>query len=272
MVTSAHQRFEPAAPDFAARRFQSVGDVYLAGRAPYPPGLIARAAQVMELRPDDRLLDLGCGPAQLSVAFAPYVGAVLAMDPEPVMLELARRATADEPKIVVRPGGSGDLGPDLGRFRAAVIGRAFHWMDRPETLRRLDELLEPDGAVALLRDHRLALPQNEWAASYRAFVDRWSEDDQTRNRRQTNPEGANISVLLESVFSRLEYVSVITQRTLGIGELEAHILSQSSTSRARLGERADDMLAELRAAAAEWSAEGRFTEVLRSDALIAWRS
>ena len=56
--------------------------------------------------------------------------------------------------IEFREGSSRDLGPDLGTFRLAVIGRAFHWMDREETLRRLDAIIEPAGAVVLFgADH-----------------------------------------------------------------------------------------------------------------------
>jgi hypothetical protein len=38
-------------------------------------------------------------------------------------------------------GGSDDLGSGLGHFRIVTIGRSFHWMDRAETLRRLNGLI-----------------------------------------------------------------------------------------------------------------------------------
>jgi hypothetical protein len=52
----------------------------------------------------------------------------------------------------------------------------------------------------------------------------------------------------------------------------ARALSQSSTSRARLGARADEMVEELRARAETWSPNGLLTEVLISSALIARRA
>ncbi len=45
------------------------------------------------------------------------------------MLALARDATRSLANIEVAQGGSEDLGPRLGVFHSAVIGRAFHWMD-----------------------------------------------------------------------------------------------------------------------------------------------
>jgi SAM-dependent methyltransferase len=102
----------------------------------------------------DRVLDLGAGPAHVSVRLAPFVGEVVVMDPEAGMIEEGRRraeaAGVDNLTFVV--GGSDDLASDLGRFAAVVISQAFHWMaDQDAVLRRLDPLLDDErGAVALL--------------------------------------------------------------------------------------------------------------------------
>lgn len=261
----------PAAPDFAARRFQSAAAHYLAGRAPYPRALIGRVAELLPLEPDDRIMDLGCGPAQLALAFAPFVGEVLALDPEPAMLALAREAAAGVPNIEIAQGGSQQIGPHLGRFRAAVIGRAFHWMDREETLGRFDRLLEADGAVVLFGDERPKLPENAWLQHYDEVIERYSADDEDRQRRRSDAFAPHVSVLLGSAFSRLERISTVATRDLGVDALVERALSQSSTSRARLGAQADEMVAELRSKAPGWSPTGRFTEVLFSNALIARR-
>jgi hypothetical protein len=39
-------------------------------------------------------------------------------------------------------GSSCDLDPALGHFHLVVMGRSFHWMDRVDTLERLDRLIE----------------------------------------------------------------------------------------------------------------------------------
>jgi SAM-dependent methyltransferase len=262
----------PAASDFAARRFQSAAAHYLAGRAAYPPALIARTAGLLDLRPTDRLLDLGCGPAQLAIGFAPLVGEVLALDPEPAMLELARRRVEGLANVTVAAGSSSDLGPGLGRFRAVLIGRAFHWMDRAATLQRLDALIEDDGAVVLFGDERPDVPENAWLKAYQALLERYAGDDEVRRRRRSDAFLPHLSVLLASRFNRLERISVMGVRRLVVETLVERALSYSSTSRARLGERADVMVAELRAAAPAWSPDGGFTEVLTSSALIARRS
>jgi SAM-dependent methyltransferase len=262
----------PAAPDFAVRRFQSAAAHYCAGRAPYPAALIARTAELLELGPRDRIMDLGCGPAQLAVAFAPFVGQVLAFDPEPAMLVLAREAALGAPNVEVVQAGSEDLGPRLGTFRAVMIGRAFHWMDRQETLRRLESLLQPDGAVVLFGDERPAIPENAWVSDFEAVLERYSADDEDRRQRRSDAFAAHVSVLLDSAFSRLERISIIDRRELRLDGLVDRALSRSSTSRARLGARADEMIGELRAWAVTCSPNGTFAEVLTSSALIARRA
>src|ERR1700726_4352175 len=128
-------------------RFRSTVPHYVAGRPNYAPSLIWIVKEHLHLGDGHRLLDLGCGPGWLGIAFAPFVGEVLAVDPEPTMLEAARVLAAEaNVRIDFMEGSSYDLGSQLGMFDVVMIGRAFHWMDRADTLRRLDTLIKPDGA------------------------------------------------------------------------------------------------------------------------------
>ena len=84
---------------FEARRFRSTAAYYTRYRVPYPDELIARVAEHAGLQAGQRLLDLGCGPGQLGIAFARMTGAqVTGIEPEPDMLETAR-ADADNADI-----------------------------------------------------------------------------------------------------------------------------------------------------------------------------
>ena len=259
------------AADFADHRFQTAAAHYLAGRPPYPQALIERTAQLLQLNNGHRLLDLGCGPGQLPVAFAPLVGQVVAMDPEPIMLAMAREAAAAHPNIEVIQGGSNDLGPRLGPLQTVLIGRAFHWMDREKTLLDLDRLIEPGGAVVLIGEEQPDLPENTRIREYEAILQAWSADDETHVIRRGTYYRPHTSMLLASPFSRLERISVIHRLPLSTETLIDRALSFSSTSRARLGDRTDALLDELRTKMAGWEAQGPMEEVLASSALIAWR-
>jgi ubiquinone/menaquinone biosynthesis C-methylase UbiE len=109
------------------RRFRSAAQYYLVGRPPYSSLLIRRVVELCALNARHRILDLGTGPGQLAIAFAPSVMEVTALDPEPEMLEIGKKnASSGHFKINFVQGSSYDLGPRFGRFQAATIGRAFH--------------------------------------------------------------------------------------------------------------------------------------------------
>lgn len=261
---------QSAVADFETRRFQTAAAHYLNGRPPYPDALIARTVQLIPLGPGDRVLDLGCGPAQLAIAFAPHVAEAVAMDPEPEMLAIAREMAQGVANLRVAAGRSDDLDDRFGRFKAAVIGRAFHWMDRPDTLARLDRLIEPGGAVALFGEEAPRLPENRRIGEFQALMRRYAAGDES-HAILTKDYAPHASMLLASAFNRLEEIRVFSRRRLDLETLTDRLLSYSSTSRARLGPRADEMLAELEAKMTEWEAEGPMEEVLASSALIAWR-
>lgn len=105
----------------------------------------------------DRVLDLGAGPAHVSLRLAPFVGEVVVMDPEEAMIEEGRRraAAAGVGNVTFLHGGSDDLAgfsSVLGELAAVVISQAFHWMaDQDAVLRVLDPLLDRErGAIAVL--------------------------------------------------------------------------------------------------------------------------
>ncbi len=254
------------------RRFRSTVPHYLAGRPAYAPALIARVAQLCGLSRARRLLDLGCGPGQLAIAFAPYVGSVLAVDPEPEMLRAARAAAGGgASNIEFREASSNDIGPSFGNFWMAVIGRAFHWMDRAETLRRLDHLIAQEGAVVLFGDDHPNVPDNRWRAQYRALIDTYAQGDPAREQRRKAGRWQHETVLLDSAFRELERIGIIERRRIEAERLVDRALSMSSTSPARLGARAAELADRIREFATRHAAGGFLTEVVESVALIARR-
>ncbi|HTU53299.1 MAG TPA: class I SAM-dependent methyltransferase [Acetobacteraceae bacterium] len=257
---------------FDPHRFRTAAQHYRAGRVPYPPALIRRVAQAMPLGEEHRVLDLGCGPGQLAIGFGYFAAEVLGLDPEPRMLAAAAEAAQGlTPNVSFRQGSSYDLGPHLGRFHLVTMGRSFHWMDRADTLSRLDGLIESGGVIALFRDAHLDVPQNAWRKQWREITDRYASDDLVREQRRAGTWLPHESFLLASAFSRLERVSLIAERLSTTESLIDRALSMSSVSRARIGERADQLVEELGALLAEVAPEGTASEVIEWSALIARR-
>lgn len=259
---------------FIPDRFHHAAQHYLSGRPAYSPALIRRVAQHVGLDGSQRLLDLGCGPGQLSLAFASWVAQAVAVDPEPAMLEIAAQLGAGiAPNVDYRQGSSYDLGPDFGTFHLAVIGRAFHWMDRTDTLARFDTILAPRGAVALFNTSHLDDPLRPWARQYRELIDSYADTDPTRAHRKSADWESHLDVLARSAFAALERVSVVDYRRVSAAQLKARPLSMSSLSRERLGDRLDALLADIDALVATHAEEdGCLVERIESTATIATRA
>ena len=224
-------------------------------------------AELTGLGPEDRVMDLGCGPGQLARAFAPTVRAVLALDPEPEMLRVAQAASTGVGRITWQQASSTDLSPAMGRFRLVTMGRSFHWMDRDETLHRLDALIEPGGAVALFHDTHPPGPDNAWYDGYREVLRRYSGSDNDGARTRRPDWIRHEVILLRSAFSHIEEIGVCEHRPVSLEALIERALSMSSTSRARLGDQADKMIAELRATLPT----GDLRELIVSQAMLAFR-
>jgi len=257
---------------FTPRRFRTAAAHYLQGRPAYAVGLFPRIARTCGLGRDHRVLDLGCGPGQIAVALAPFAGEVVGIDPEPEMLAVAAQtAELAGVRITWQQGSSYDLGPQLGRFRLVTMGRSFHWMDRVETLRRLDTMIDPEGAVVLIHDDHPKVPDNRWVRPFRELIERYAGGDSARAMLRS-PEWLNhTAVLLDSPFSRLEEVAVIERRRIPTETLIDRALSMSGTAPERIADRATALIAEIEGLMAEHETDGMVTEVVSSSALIARR-
>jgi len=163
------------------------------------------------------------------------------------------------------------VGQELGRFRLVTMGRSFHWMDRAETLRRLDAMIDPGGAVVLIHDDHPKVPDNRCVQLYRELLERYSEDDVGRRIRKSPDWLNHTAVLLDSPFGRLEEVAVIERRRIPTETLIDRALSMSSVMSETIGGRAEALIAEIEALAAQHAAGGMLTEVVTSTALIARR-
>ncbi len=254
----------------AVRPFRSAARHYLSGRQPYASRLIRRVADLVGLDPQARVLDLGCGPGMLAGAFAPLARAVVAMDPEAEMLRIAERAFT-APNITFRQAGSEDLPGDLGHFRLVTMGRSFHWMDRAETLRRLDRMVVPGGAVALFDARDATRPSGAWEERYAALIRSYAGSDEAHPRQRSPDWLRHEFILLASAFSSVEAVSVFEPQEVTAAMLIDRAFSRSSSAPERLGGVADRLAHDIEALVAAVSPDGRLHEVVVSTALIGRR-
>lgn len=256
------------------RRFRSTADYYARFRPRYPQALVDDVAAFCGLDGSGRLMDLGCGPGFLAIAFAKYFAEAVGVDPEPEMLAAAKHeADAAGVALTLRQASSADLGPEFGAFRMVTMGRSFHWMDRDATLRVLDTLIEPGGAIVLFdeRGHRSA--ENPWSPIWDRVVGKWSPPDEwSAHLRRLSPDWERHEIVLaRSAFSRLDTLTHRHARKTTLDEFIGRVYSMSTSSVDKMGDKRAAFEAEFRAEMLALSPSGVFEEIGVSNALIARR-
>jgi SAM-dependent methyltransferase len=261
-------------------RFRELANYYTTGRPTYPRLLARRIADLVGLNGSQTVLDLGTGPGFPALDFHPFAAKVIGVDPEPEMLNAARR-NANKAGVEI------EFGPRFGRLHLVTIGRAFHWMDRPRTLEVLDQLIEPTGGVALFQESYPVVPVNDWHPSFQAILDYYGAADPARERTHGNPARERThgnparerthgnedheTVLLDSAFSHLERIAVFERRHTSIEHLVDRSLSYARAWEGRPGSRLKDMALEVRDALEPYATKGYVPEILEGTALIARR-
>lgn len=138
--------------DYDPTQYHGSARHYLVGRPPYSTELGPVLARELGLDGTGRLLDVGCGPGVLAVQLAPLFEQVTAIDPDPDMLDQARRhALAGGAAVDVHRATAEELPTlDLPPMRVVSFGQSFHRVDRFRVAESVYELLEPGGAIVLI--------------------------------------------------------------------------------------------------------------------------
>jgi SAM-dependent methyltransferase len=253
-------------------RFATIAALYEHLRPPYPPSFFRAVAEKLKLSSQQALIDLGTGPGLLALGFAPYVGRIVGVDPEPAMLAAAAQAAERASQsFTLIEGNAEDLPADVGRFDLVTIGRALHWMDRDATPALFERLVAPGGAVAICSSGAVADGRNPWLDTYNEARRDWSEErfgpKQSRGERAHRDPAA----YLGNRFHLAETVKVETGHEISAHDLARRVLTFSSSSPQVLGDRADAMLADVEARLAPLSHDGLLTEIVVSTAQVARR-
>jgi ubiquinone/menaquinone biosynthesis C-methylase UbiE len=106
--------------------------------------------------PDDRLLDVACGPGLVVCAFAPHVRAATGIDVTPAMLERARKLAADKglANVAWRHGDVYALPYEDASFTIVTTRFSFHhFLDPAAVLREMVRVCAPGGRIVVVDDY-----------------------------------------------------------------------------------------------------------------------
>jgi SAM-dependent methyltransferase len=253
-------------------RFATTVALYEELRPPYPAEFFHTVAQRLSFGKQHTLIDLGTGPGLLALGFAPYVGRIVGVDPEPAMIaaarEAAERASVD---LTLVEGRAEDLPADLGGFDVVTIGRALHWMDRDAVTARLDRLVAPDGTILVCSSHS-AGSRNPWLDDYNRARRAWSEASLWSESGRAERTHRDLSGFFRGTKFRVgELIKVETSHEISVGDLARRVLTFSSSSPDVLGDNMEAMLRDVEQRLLPSSRDGFVTEVVVATAQVAQR-
>ncbi len=162
--------------------FSHVAEHYDAYRPSPPfvlPGLLAQMAKVIT---PSLVVDLGSGTGLSTFIWAERAKAVLGIEPNDDMLQVARkrlRSLPSSPPISFQQGDASQTGLPAECADIVTCSQSFHWMEPASTLAEIARILRPGGVFAAY-DYQWP-PTVDWRAeiAFNTFIDRaWALKEQ----------------------------------------------------------------------------------------------
>ena len=251
---------------FAADLFRGSAGFYDRFRLPYPQAMLADLVQCAGVSGRGRLLDLACGTGQLAFPLRRSFSEVWAVDQEADMVDVVRAKAATAGAGEVRPVASSaeslEAGP--GSFEVAVIGNAFHRLNRDLVARRVYGWLQPSGCLALCWSTSPWAGEQDWQQALAAVMTRWQTALGAGNRapagwdlaRKRRPDAEVLSEAGFETPGRREFTAV---HRWSLPELAGHIRSTSVLPPPVLGDQAGAFDDDLAASLSPHSDDGTYT-------------
>jgi SAM-dependent methyltransferase len=255
---------------FAADLYRGSAGYYDRYRLPYPDVMIEDLARTARVSGRGRLLDLACGTGQLTFPLRQRFAEVWAVDQEPDMVEMVRVKAAAAGARNVRPvvASAETLHADPGYFELAVVGNAFHRLDRDVAARRIHGWLQPGGHLAVCMSDTPWIGEARWQLALDATLEKWKAALGAGHRipagwdvaRERRPDSR---VLSDAGFQLAGSRQFAIEHRWTLPELAGFIRSTSFLPAAVLGDQGDAFDADLAATLGPHSDAGTFTQTVR---------
>nr|WP_187698725.1 class I SAM-dependent methyltransferase [Paenibacillus alvei] len=203
-------------------RFSSRVDAYVKYRPSYPTEALAYLYDVVGLRPEDVIADIGAGTGKFSKLLLGKGSRVTAVEPNQPMREAAERELGGNPNYRAISGAAETTGLPDHSVDHIVCAQAFHWFDRTAARAEFHRILKPGGKVVLIWNAR-KLHGTPFLEEYEQLLRQYGTDYEKLRHKNISEEA------LAAFFSpnKMTVATFTMRQLLNKEELGGRLLSSS---------------------------------------------
>jgi SAM-dependent methyltransferase len=138
--------------------FDQVASVYRTARPNYPEALVHHVVSYADLKPNDPVLEVGCGTGQATKSFAMRGLRIVAIDPGPEMVRAARETLANFDNVEVIETTFEAWPADKAPFRLIIAAQSWHWVSPELRFAKAAKVLSSNGSLAVFGQVPVGLP------------------------------------------------------------------------------------------------------------------
>ncbi len=116
--------------------FDQIANLYKAERPGYPKALVEDVVSYADLKQNDRILEVGCGTGQATKSFAERRFSIVAIDPGPEMLRVARETLQSFSNVEFVETTFEKWSGKQASFRLIIAAQSWRCARRPRAIRR----------------------------------------------------------------------------------------------------------------------------------------
>ena len=265
----------PPEPTFRSGLYEGTAADYDRFRLRYADGLVDLVRAELAPNGTGLLVDLGAGTGHVARALRPFFASVVAVDPEPDMVEFGRsRTEREEDGIEWCLARAEDVEFLSGSVDVVASGNAFHRFDRPAVVASAMRWLSSSGVIVLLWSDGPLGRDEPWQLELSRVVDDWLERSGAGARIPAGWERNEYTdeiVLRDAGLDRQVLHSVTVRHAWTVETIVGFLHATSFASRAALQKQVDAFDADVRDVLLRVDPRGSFSQDVTFGARIACR-
>lgn len=135
--------------------YSRAANAYNQARPHYPPALVEQVINTAQMSATSDVLEIGCGPGTATVSFAPLVGSIECVEPNPDFTQLAQQNCQPYPNVTIHNTSFEEWPAAEGKFDAVLAATSFHWIPAEIGYPKAAQALRENGHLILLWNKEL---------------------------------------------------------------------------------------------------------------------